>query len=75
MSEYIEAEKFKVNCLKLIDKVQSTKLKIIITKRNKPIALLVPVEEDSGKLFGRMKGTVHIMKDIISPIDGVWDIE
>lgn len=73
MAEYIQAGKFKAKCLKLMDKVHRTKRKIIITKRNKPIAQLVPVEEDSGSLFGKMKGTIHIKGDIISPIDEVWD--
>ncbi|MES2273635.1 MAG: type II toxin-antitoxin system Phd/YefM family antitoxin [Chlamydiota bacterium] len=73
MSEYIQASKFKARCLKLMDKVHRTKRKIIITKRNKPIAQLVPIEEDSGSFFGRMKGTIQITGDIISPIDEVWD--
>ena len=73
MSEYIQAGKFKSQCLKLMDKVQRTKRKIIITKRNKPIAQLVPIEEDSGELFGRMKGSIHILGDILAPIDEVWD--
>ncbi len=73
MSEYIQAGKFKARCLKLMDKVQKTRRRIIITKRNKPVAQLVPIEEDSEKFFGRMKGTIKVVGDIISPIDEVWD--
>jgi prevent-host-death family protein len=73
MTEHIQAGEFKARCLKLMDKVHRTKRRIIITKRNKPIAQLVPIEEDSGSLFGKMKGTIHIVGDIISPIDEVWD--
>lgn len=75
MTEYIQAGKFKAKCLKLMDKVQRTKRKIIITKRNKPIAQLVPIEEDKGSIFGKMKGTIHILGDIMSPIDEVWDAD
>lgn len=75
MAEYIQAGQFKARCLKLMDKVHRTKRKIIITKRNKPIAQLVPIEEDSASLFGRMKGTIHILGDIIAPIDEVWDAD
>ena len=71
MTEYIQAGNFKAKCLKLIDKVHRTKRKIIITKRNKPIAQLVPIEEKSGSLFGKMKGTIHIVGDIVAPIDEV----
>lgn len=73
MTERIQAGKFKARCLKLMDKVHRTKKRIIITKRNKPIAQLVPIEEESGSLFGKMKGTVQILGDIIAPIDEVWD--
>jgi prevent-host-death family protein len=73
MTERIQAGKFKAKCLKLMDKVHRTKKRIIITKRNKPIAQLVPIEEEKGSLFGKMKGTVHILEDIIPPIDEVWD--
>lgn len=73
MAEHIQAGKFKARCLKLMDRVQRTKKKIIITKRNKPVAQLVPVEEENQTLFGKMKGTVHILSDILAPIDEVWD--
>ena len=47
---------------------------IIITKRGKPVAKLVPVEEQEPiDLFGRMAGTIKICGDIISPIeDAGW---
>ena len=73
MTEHIQAGQFKARCLKLMDKVQRTKKRIIITKRNKPIAQLIPIEEDTENLFGKMKGTVHILGDILAPIDEVWD--
>ena len=73
MTEYIQAGKFKARCLRIMDKVQRTKKRVIITKRNKPIAQLVPIEEDKGSLFGKMKGTVHIVGDIVAPVDEVWD--
>jgi prevent-host-death family protein len=73
MAEHVQAGKFKAKCLQLMDKVHRTKTRIIITKRNKPIAQLVPIEEETGSLFGKMKGTVHILGDIIAPIDEIWD--
>jgi antitoxin (DNA-binding transcriptional repressor) of toxin-antitoxin stability system len=33
---------------------------VMITKRGKPAAKLVPVEEETPSLFGRLKGTVTI---------------
>jgi len=73
MTEHIQAGKFKAKCLKLMDKVYRTKRRIVITKRNKPIAQLVPIEEKKETLFGKMKGTIQILDDIMTPIDEVWD--
>jgi prevent-host-death family protein len=69
MAQKIQVSKFKAQCLQLMDKVHRTKKRIIITKRNKPIAQLVPIEEKPTSLFGKMKGTIDILGDIVSPID------
>lgn len=73
MDEKIKAGKFKAECLKVMEKVRRTRRKIIITKRNVPIAKLVPIDEEEGATFGKLKGTVHFKGDIIGPIDEVWD--
>lgn len=73
MKRVIQAGKFKAECLKIMDDVQTKKHSIIITKRNKPIAKLVPLEEETTSLFGKMKGTGHITGDLIQPIGEEWD--
>lgn len=73
MDEKIKAGKFKAECLKVMEKVRKTRRKIIITKRDVPIAKLVPIEEEEVKIFGKLKGTVHFKGNIIDPIDEVWD--
>ena len=45
----------------------------ISSRRNKPIAQLIPIEEEKSDLFERMKGPVRVVGDIISPIDEIWD--
>jgi prevent-host-death family protein len=71
----IAAGAFKARCLKLMDDVQATRRPLVITKRGKPVAKLVPVEEEAGSIFGCMKGTVTIVGDIISPIEQDWHAE
>ena len=71
----IAAGVFKARCLRLLDEVQQKRREIIITKRGKPVARLVPVDDLSPEWFGRMKGTIEILGDIISPIDVEWDAE
>lgn len=68
----VPAGEFKARCLKLMDEVRASRRTVVITKRGKPVAKLVPVEEETPSLFGRMRGTVTIHGDIISPIDVDW---
>jgi prevent-host-death family protein len=78
MTEALEvpAGEFKARCLKLMDEVRATRRPIVITKRGKPVAKLVPVEEEAPSLFGRMKGTVTIHGDIVGPIEDLdWHAE
>lgn len=72
----ISAAEFKAKCLKLLDEVASTHEPLIITKRGKPVAKLVPVEEEPrAPLFGYMKGTVQILGDIVNVPHEPWAAE
>ena len=74
--ETIAAGKFKATCLGLLDEVQRERKEIVITKRGKPVARIVPIKEEKiPNLFGRMKGSGMILGDIISPIGEIWDAE
>jgi len=72
-NRHVAAAQFKANCLRLMDEVAQQRRPIIITKRGKPVAKLVPVEQQPIDLFGYMAGTATICGDIISPIeDAGW---
>ena len=72
----ISAGEFKAKCLKLMDEVASSHEKVVITKRGKPVAMLVPVAPEEAKpLFGYMAGTVTVRGDIITPVDEAWEAE
>ncbi len=71
----IAAGEFKAKCLQLMDQVNETHVSIIITKHGVPIAKLVPIEEESVRLFGLQKNSVVIKSDIISPIEEDWDAD
>jgi prevent-host-death family protein len=68
----VPAGEFKARCLKLMDEVRATRRPIVITKRGKPVARLVPVEEEMPSIFGRMRGTVTIHGDIVGPTGEEW---
>ena len=65
----IAAAEFKANCLRLMDEVAQQRIPIVITKRGKPVARLVPADEKPIDLFGYMAGTIRICGDILSPIE------
>jgi len=68
MATTIAAGEFKAKCLKLIDEVSETRKPLVITKRGKAVAKVIPMPSQKT-LFGAMKGTGTIMGDIISPLD------
>ncbi len=72
----INAAQFKAKCLKLIDEVAATRKPLIITKRGKPLAKLVPIEDQKlPPLFGYMKGTGQILGDIVNVPHDAWAAE
>ncbi|MCU1272633.1 MAG: prevent-host-death family protein [Bryobacterales bacterium] len=61
----VGAAEFKARCLELIDEIHDKKRNaVVITKRGKPYARLVPVEQPVGPFRGCMKGTVTILGDL-----------
>ena len=59
----IAAAKFKAQCLALLDEVDPDG--IVITKRGKPVARLVPFAADSGSLIGSLAGKLRIKGPIL----------
>ena len=59
----IAAGKFKDVCLKTLDEVAATKTSIVITKRGRPVAKLVPFVEPAKK--GGLAGSV--LKEVGDP--------
>jgi prevent-host-death family protein len=56
----VSAVQFKATCLKLIDRVAETGEPVIITKRGKVLARLVP-DHDKPRGFGKGRDTVEIL--------------
>ncbi len=72
----IAAGEFKTHCLKLMDQVRTQHRSFVVTKRGKPVAKLVPVDEEAAKpLFGSMKGRVRVAGDIVAPTGEAWHAE
>jgi len=66
------AAKFKEQCLALLDQVDAEG--IVITKRGRPVAKLIPIGADSESLLGSLAGKLRIHGDILST-GLAWDAE
>ncbi len=68
----IPAAKFKEQCLALLEQVDPDG--IVITKRGKPVAKLIPLGTDSANLIGSLRGKLKIKGDIMTT-GSQWDAE
>ena len=71
------AGEFKARCLAVMDQVQKTREPVLITKRGKPVAQLVPAPGQPDDIFGYMRGKVKIIGDIVGPItpEDDWELK
>ena len=60
----ISSSKFKEQCLALLDGVDPEG--ILVTKRGRPVARLVPVERGGAALLGALKGKIRVHGDLLS---------
>ena len=70
----VKAGEFKAKCLELMDRVAETGESLLITKRGRPVARLVPAVPPPTSLFGFAKGTFDIADDLLSPVDADWSV-
>ena len=63
------AGQFKARCLRVMDEVNSTRQPVLITKKGKPVAKLVPAEPASDDFLGKLSAVIKIVDDITQPIE------
>jgi prevent-host-death family protein len=69
----VAAAAFKAKCLTLMDYVYSTKRPLVITKRGKPIAKLVPLDEPNDDFIGRLKGVFEVVGSLEDDLPESWE--
>lgn len=66
--ETINASDFKARCLAILDRVQSTGESVVILKRGRPVAELVPASKAKAEYpQSELRGTVTFVGDVIGP--------
>ena len=73
MESSMPAGKFKASCLKVMDEVAATGRSVVITKRGKAVARLVPAASRPAPIAGALVGSLEISGDIISPVNVKWN--
>lgn len=68
----ISAADFKATCLQVLDTVAKTGQEVVVTKRGKPVARVVPLVNRPDNIVGAMKGAIEIRGDIIGPVRVKW---
>jgi prevent-host-death family protein len=59
------AGEFKAHCLQILEQVRKTRTPLVLTKRGKPVAKLVPVLRQFSTAS---RAKIEILGDIVSPI-------
>jgi len=71
--ESLSVSEFKSKCLAVLQDVNKQKKRVVITKRGKPIAEVIPYDLKEKQI--PLKDTVIFMGDIISPVaDEDWEV-
>ncbi|HZP63758.1 MAG TPA: type II toxin-antitoxin system prevent-host-death family antitoxin [Terriglobales bacterium] len=73
----LAAAQFKAKGLKTMDDVYRTREAVIITKKGRAVAKLVPAEQQPEDIFGCMKSEIEIVGDIVAPAIPIedWEID
>lgn len=69
---------FKPKSLELIERVASGKLRrVVLTKRGRPVAALVPIDEAPQDLWGALADLMEPIEavDLTEPVDEAWAAE
>ena len=67
----VPAGRFKAECLALLDRVEQTGEPVVVTKRGRPVAEVVPIRARKRTL----KGSVTFRGDMVGPILDTWDLD
>lgn len=79
----IPAGAFKQGCLRILDEVAETHREVVITKRGRPVAKLVPVKQDrerEAEILATLRGKSRMLvseKEFLRPLttEAGWDLE
>lgn len=70
------AAQFKAQCLAVMDHVSQSGCPVVITKHGRPVAKMVPINDDEDEIFGALAGIARITGDIENTVGASdWEVE
>lgn len=69
----ISATELKAHCARVIDEVARHRGSVLVTRRGRPVAMLVPVDDERPAVFGFARGCISVRGDLLAPIDAEWE--
>jgi prevent-host-death family protein len=69
------AGEFKARCLRVMEEVRKYRTPVVITKKGRQVARLVPIDAPAADVFGCMASTARIVGDVEKPVleAGLWE--
>jgi len=65
----VKISEFKAKCLQILDRVARTGETLVITRRGRPLARVLPISSGSeGEWLGSLKGSARAVGDLIEPV-------
>ena len=72
IKKHVPAGRFKAECLALLDEVAETGEPVVVTKRGRAVAEVVPVRRARRRT---LRGSVTVHGDIVAPLLGPWNVD
>lgn len=62
----IPAGEFKQTCLAVLDRVAETGIPVVVTKRGRPVARVVPIDQPDSSIWGSMQMLTDDEEELLS---------
>lgn len=66
----IAAGEFKAKCLAIFDEVETRRRSVVVTKRGRPVARVVPLSTDTSN---SLVGSLLHEEDLLAPVEADWE--
>ena len=72
-SRSVTTTELKARCSEILRQVARRREPVVVTRRGRPIAEIVPSQERRETRFGFARGSIAIHGDIVAPLEVEWE--